>query len=58
MTPWTMLAIQMVAIVVAIPLSLLLYTYVERPGIRIGSMLAKALPGGKATRPERPPVAV
>ncbi|HVW56830.1 MAG TPA: acyltransferase [Rhizobiaceae bacterium] len=58
MTPWTMLAIQMVAIVVAIPLSLVLYTYVERPGIRIGSMLAKALPGGKATRPERPPVAV
>lgn len=58
MTPWTMLAIQMIAIAVAIPLSLLLYTYVERPGIRIGSMLAKALPGGKAARPERPPVPV
>jgi peptidoglycan/LPS O-acetylase OafA/YrhL len=46
-----MLVVQMIAIVIAIPVSLLLYFFVERPGIQLGRIVAgKAQLPGLASR--------
>jgi len=46
-TQMTMLIVQMIAIVIAVPVSLLLFFFVERPGIQLGRIVA-----GKAVMPE------
>ena len=43
-TRWSMLAIQMTAILAAIPISILLYFSVERWGIRVGQKVARKIP--------------
>jgi peptidoglycan/LPS O-acetylase OafA/YrhL len=43
-TQMTMLAVQMIAIAIAIPVSLLLFFFVERPGIRLGRIVAAKAP--------------
>jgi peptidoglycan/LPS O-acetylase OafA/YrhL len=51
----TMLAVQLAAILVAIPVSLALYFAVERPGMALGRRVAERLPTAKALAPAAEP---
>ena len=56
---WTMLAIQMAAIVIALPISVVIYFTVERWGIRMGQKIAARIPDSRApARAFPPPVAI
>jgi peptidoglycan/LPS O-acetylase OafA/YrhL len=55
----SMMAIQLVAVAIAIPISLLMYFTVERGGIALGRSLAQRLPGsGPPAHPDPAPVAL
>jgi len=56
---WTMLAIQMAAIGIALPISVVIYFTVERWGIRMGQKIAARIPDSRApARAFPPPVAI
>ncbi|MDE8650462.1 acyltransferase family protein [Novosphingobium album (ex Liu et al. 2023)] len=56
-TQWSMVVIQFAAILIAIPLSILMYFTVERAGIKLGQRLAQRLPGPSTpAEPSPPPV--
>lgn len=55
----SMLTIQFAAIALALPLSVAMYFFIERPGVRMGATVARRLPGaGAPARPSPAPSSV
>lgn len=42
---WEMFTVQMIAVVIAVPISIWMYFYIEKPGIALGRMVAKRARG-------------